>query len=399
MIPKERLFLDATWHFGELPDWFQVIPGPGTWKHPEYGDINITKKDLAEFADNFKKGVYQEHIAIDAEHDSKLSGACGYYTDIKVGGPKGESGLWAQAEWNDRGSTLLKEERYKYFSPEWYDKWTDPATDKEYHNVLVGGALTTRPFFKDSSLHPLVATEGYMWRVCDEEGTEHWEEIERQASQPDPERQASDKSKGGKMSDLMLRLTEDQAASIAEGTTFEFNADQLATVKESVGSHKAAELPPEAAKRFADLEAKAKAFEEQANKAAEKVRDMERQGKRKEFSEFVRENRPAFQGEVDEVVARLEKFSEALSAEDFDSYKAEKVETAKRLRESGLFDQKGKEGVAPNSGDQFMALVKEQEAKGLNTIDAMKKVASDNPALYNGYDKEQKRVARMGGER
>ncbi len=38
MIPladkETRLFLDATWNFGELPDWFQVIPGPGKWKHP-----------------------------------------------------------------------------------------------------------------------------------------------------------------------------------------------------------------------------------------------------------------------------------------------------------------------------------------------------------------------------
>jgi hypothetical protein len=180
LLPKPlRLFNAAAWAFGEVPEWIQVIPGPGQWDHPKYGKITITENDLREFQRNFAAEVYQEHIPIDAEHETKLAGACGWYKDVKLRGPHGEPGLWAKVEWTERGKALLEEERYRYFSPEWYDRWTDPATGKEYRNVLIGGALTTRPFFKDKDLIPLVASEGYLWAVergADGEG-ERWCEL------------------------------------------------------------------------------------------------------------------------------------------------------------------------------------------------------------------------------
>ncbi len=172
-----RLFLDVAWNFGDIPDWIQVIPGPGKWKHPTYGDIDLAMADLREFKRNFDNGVYQEHIPVDAEHQTKESGAVGWYKELRLGGPKGEPGLWAKVEWTDRGTELLQDGRFKYFSPEWFDKWTDPANGKTYANVLCGGALTTRPFFKDKSLAPVLSTEGHLWRAKGEE----WEEIPRAA--------------------------------------------------------------------------------------------------------------------------------------------------------------------------------------------------------------------------
>lgn len=178
---EARLLHETVWDFGDIPEWIQVIPNPGKWDHPKYGKITIDAADLKEFERNFRGHVYQEHIPVDAEHETKQSGACGWYEDVRVGGPKGEPGLWAKVDWTDRGEKLLKEERFKYFSPEWFDSWTDPATGKVYHNVLVGGALTTRPFFKDESLVPLVAAEGYLWEVQKgSDGREEWSELARE---------------------------------------------------------------------------------------------------------------------------------------------------------------------------------------------------------------------------
>ncbi len=399
MIPladkETRLFLDATWNFGEIPQWFQVIPGPGKWKHPEWGDVTVTAADLKEFAKNFKDGIYQEHIPIDAEHQTKLSGACGYFTDVKVGGPKGEPGLWAQAEWTDRGKTLLTKERYRYFSPEWYQTWKQPDTNKEFSNVLVGGALTTRPFFKDQSLKPLVATEGYLWSVSEKEGTEQWQEIERQASQPDPE--TKPEKRGGNMSDIKLTLTEDQAKAVLDGKDIEFSADQLGTVREHVAATiKATEMNPEVARRFAELETQNKDLAAIAQRGVERVAAMERESKRREFAEFARANRMAFKGEVDEIVGQLEKFSGELSPESFTAYLDERKEFSARLKESGLFSQIGHENAKPATvADEMEALVTAKMGEGMTRPDATIKVASENAALYNRYNKEQ--MAARGG--
>ena len=66
----------------------------------------------------------------------------------------------AEVEWNPRGEQLIREDRIKYLSPEWWDEWTDGATGTTYQDVLIGLALTNRPFFKTASLTPLAAEEG-----------------------------------------------------------------------------------------------------------------------------------------------------------------------------------------------------------------------------------------------
>lgn len=150
-----RLFHEV--RFAEPPATVPVLPRPGLYKHPEYGDIELTPERLANFVSGFKSRIYQQHIPIDAEHDTKLSGALGYLTDLVV---NDDGSVDAAVEWTDRGSALVAADRYRYVSPEWYDRWTDPATETEFTDVLVGLALTTRPFFKDAALRPLVAREG-----------------------------------------------------------------------------------------------------------------------------------------------------------------------------------------------------------------------------------------------
>jgi hypothetical protein len=168
-----RLFTEVS--FAEPPVTVPVFPRPGTYKHPSYGEIELTPERIANFVANFQNAIYQKHIPIDAEHESKLSGALGYLTGLVT---NEDGSVDAAVEWTDRGSRLVSADRYKYVSPEWYDVWEQPDTEAEFSDVLVGLALTTRPFFKDSALRPLVAREGELIAPPTQEG--------EPMSEPDP---------------------------------------------------------------------------------------------------------------------------------------------------------------------------------------------------------------------
>lgn len=162
-----RLFYELS--FADAPEYINVLPVPGTYKHPAYGSIKITKERNANFVDNFNAGIYQEKVPIDAEHQTKLSGAVGWMTELRQ---NTDGSVDAKVEWTDRGTKAIEDESFKYFSPEWYDTWLDPINNKTYKDVLIGGALTTRPFFKEKALKPLVASElrsGEGWQDANKE--------------------------------------------------------------------------------------------------------------------------------------------------------------------------------------------------------------------------------------
>ena len=140
----------------EAPEWIPFLPKPGTYAHPRYGDITITRERNARFVKNYKDGVYQDRLPIDAEHETKLSGAVGWVADMRQ---NDDGSADAKAEWTDRGRAFFQADRFRYFSPEWYDVWEDPATRTQHRDVAIGGALTTRPFFKAPALRPLFASE------------------------------------------------------------------------------------------------------------------------------------------------------------------------------------------------------------------------------------------------
>jgi phage I-like protein len=138
----------------QIPDVIQVVP-VGKWDHPAYGEMEITSAHIAEFAQNFKDKVRLD-IPINAGHDNGMGGgelpAIGWFTDVE---DRGVNGLWAGVKWTDEGERLLKARAFKYFSPEFYQDYEDPETRKKYGHVLVGGALTNKPYFKE--LEPVVS--------------------------------------------------------------------------------------------------------------------------------------------------------------------------------------------------------------------------------------------------
>lgn len=125
------------------PEEIQVLMA-GKWNHPVYGPIIIEAEDLAEFKQHFDEGLRRD-IPITEGHESfDEKPAVGWFKELTVK----DNGLWATMEWTPKGKTLLAEKSYKYFSPEFYTEYEDPETREIYENVLVGGALTNKPYFK-----------------------------------------------------------------------------------------------------------------------------------------------------------------------------------------------------------------------------------------------------------
>lgn len=137
----------------KLSDEMHVVP-TGKWDHPAYGEMEITTADIQQFIKNFKAKVRRD-LPITAGHDNGGNGgelpAIGWFRELF---DRGVKGLYAVVEWTEEGKRLLQEKAFKYFSPEFYDVYADPETGKTYEHVLVGGALTNKPYFKE--LDPVV---------------------------------------------------------------------------------------------------------------------------------------------------------------------------------------------------------------------------------------------------
>ncbi len=138
------------------PTEIHVLP-VGKWNHPAYGPLTITREDIAQFKENFDNGL-RKGVSITEGHDGGFSAgelpSVGWFTELI---DRGANGLYAIIEWTDKGKTLLSEKAFKFFSPEFYSEYEDPETRTIHENVLVGGALTNKPYFRE--LEALVMSE------------------------------------------------------------------------------------------------------------------------------------------------------------------------------------------------------------------------------------------------
>lgn len=117
----------------------------GEWDTPGHGKFSITEDDLNEYVANFNSGT-RKGVPIDLEHKTD-GGAVGWVKDLTR---KGTS-LFANVEWNNAGAQMLADKAYRFFSPEFAPRgYKDPEGKQTAdRNVLIGGALTNRPLFKN----------------------------------------------------------------------------------------------------------------------------------------------------------------------------------------------------------------------------------------------------------
>lgn len=141
------------WSEDKRTSWVQIMT-TGEWDRPEpqkdgtakTSKVCITPADLHKFKENFDRNVRGIKLFTDIEH-KPTDGAVNEWQEVEV--RDNGNTLWARVAWTDEGAQLVQSGKYNYFSPEFSFSWTDPATKKTYKDVLLGGALTNRPFLKN----------------------------------------------------------------------------------------------------------------------------------------------------------------------------------------------------------------------------------------------------------
>jgi len=120
-------------------------------EHPSYGKLKITQDHLESFVSNFKSKVTGVDLAVNEDHSKR--DAFGWMKDVFLSFDK--QTLYAQVNWNSKGTTALSEKEYRYFSPEFRFNYTHPHTGKAHGATLLGGALTNYPFLKMEAITEL----------------------------------------------------------------------------------------------------------------------------------------------------------------------------------------------------------------------------------------------------
>lgn len=133
-----------------------IVP-TGKWTHWSGSEFEITPDTVKGIIQAFRDGVRKD-IPITAGHDNGMSGgelpAVGWFKDLI---DRGVKGLYGIVEWTEEGKKLLTDRSFKYFSAELAFDYNDLETGDKRDAVLVGGALTNKPFFKQLDLDPVAA--------------------------------------------------------------------------------------------------------------------------------------------------------------------------------------------------------------------------------------------------
>ena len=324
--------------FADAPEWIPYLPKPGSYTHPRYGNIALPLERIARFVANFNQGIYQKQIPIDAEHETKLSGAVGWITAMRQ---NADGSADAKVDWTERGKAFFADSRFRYFSPEWYNAWQRPETGETIADVAIGGALCTRPFFKAPALRPLFASE-------------------------------------------VGHLTDTTTTSPAGASTTTIEGDTMD------------------ASQFAELEAKVKSLESenaalkqagesassQATQMAERLAAIEAQRQAERFQSLIKNDGARWFGEDAAHLGILGTLAKTFGEQspEFAAYVAQQKQVATALRASAAFNELGGDGQGqPATGEAKLEQMARERAaaKNISIPQAYTEVLNENPALYS----------------
>jgi phage I-like protein len=345
----------------------------GTWEHAHYGTIEITEQDIERFVHNFNNRVRKIDIAVDQEHMPE-KGAVGWFKELQKVVEGGISKLKASVEWTSLGVQLLGEGIYKYFSPEFDFNYEDPETHDVFQNVLLGGALTNRPYFK--SLAPVMLSENVFIKLNEEGGVT----MENEELQANPvEEEAAEAPEEVEAEEVEVEAEEELNAESeeAEEVEFEDTAEDVEEGEEEVeepeeeeeGAIEASEIP--SAKEFNDIKSELGVLRKKM-----KFAEVEEKVRGYTFSESNQKGKLLPKSK--EVAHRL-----LMSLDDRRAKLFEEVVNSLPTPNSMMFDEMGGDGESVKAseelGSKVMAIIKENE--GMTYGQALKKVSADNPEL------------------
>lgn len=151
---EPRLIFDVSMDFKEAPDgkYKSIIPiaRTGKWKHPEYGDFEISSKDLNEIEANFGT-VRESQPPVNYEHGEGVDasiGAAGWIQSIA----RSDGRLEGEVYWTKDAWDKIQNGAFKYISPEIHFNYKDKEDGDDKGTVLTGAALTTKPWIEDLAI-------------------------------------------------------------------------------------------------------------------------------------------------------------------------------------------------------------------------------------------------------
>lgn len=127
---------------GTASSWVHALP-LGTYKHPIFGTIAIDAARAKRFSDSVVNRVRGIDPSINYDHNNSAA-ASGWVKNAQ----DRVDGVWLYVEWTADAVTAIKEKKYRYFSAEFNEEWEDSQGVK-HSDVIIGGALTNRPFMKN----------------------------------------------------------------------------------------------------------------------------------------------------------------------------------------------------------------------------------------------------------
>lgn len=377
---QARLFTETPIDEGSLPAEIHVIP-TGEWDHPLWGEIKIDASTISEFAENFNKGIRKEKVPITAGHTvMEELPAIGWFTQVF---DRGDAGLYASVEWTEKGKQLLLEGSYKYFSPEYYTVYEDPATHKKYKNVLVGGALTNHPFFKE--LDDVVSfSEPQFIHQFSNEIMNIAEILAKAAEERSEEEVAFLEENKDELSDEQTAQLEAES-----GASEEEEGDDTASDEEESAEEEEVVTATEPKGKLVTMSAaEAQALREKANQGAQAFSQLQEMKVKDAVSKmtFSATNPEGHfkPNQVDSVV----KFMSSLSDKQRDQF----TNIVNNMPKAELFSELG-----TGEGDDANGVEKELDTavtkvmaddKGLSYADAVKQVFSVNPDLEKRYNEK-----------
>lgn len=348
--------------FSDPPEWIPYLPKPGQYNSPKYGDIYITKERNENFIRNFKEGVYQESLPISSEHiDADQDGAYGWIEEMRM---NEDGSVDAKVSWTDRGNEAIENDRFRYFSPEFHDVYKD---NKEvvHKDVAVGGALTTRPFFKEDELRPLVASEGVLTfsegehSITFTDAASRREEVKmgkRDSGAGAPKPTAFEKFKEGLLN-FVKNFKEEEVTPVVPVADPDPAPEVVPVVDPVQGSEKKT-----ANERIAMLEAenrKLKATEAQQatdrKKSSERIEALEDSGHRSTFRDIVMggSSEARWFGETEAHINHMMSLRKAFGEDsaELKHYIATQQAQVAAMTTAGLFDERGS-NFGEDAGDE-----------------------------------------------
>lgn len=132
---------------GSVDGWTELLR-EGSYKHPAFGVIPVTKALLLSLKENFDNNVRGIDVGTDYYHEWDKD-ASGWIeeTDIRVD-EQGKDSLFIRVDWTKKARQKLEDRELKYISADFSFNYEDNETGAKHGPTLLGAGLTNRPHIK-----------------------------------------------------------------------------------------------------------------------------------------------------------------------------------------------------------------------------------------------------------